>query len=987
MSRAALAYEVKSVGPSKAKSIPGGLRVNRPGDSYEHEADRAAEQVVSGAGRRASWSLSKVSMGTPLQRECSCGGECEECKHKKEQMLQREAQAGVSPVTAPPVVHDVLRGPGRPLDPRTRSFMESRFGYDFRGVRIFHDDAAASSARAVSANAYTVGEKIVFNRGRYAPDSNSGRRLLAHELAHVVQQSRGGAPPAAGDPALEGEAGRISGQVDSPGSTLGVRQSSGVGIARDPAPAGQTLIEVKFPDGVKQLTQEQFAEQKRRALSKLRSDLNLTIGLADNGRQSQESMLAEYQGGVESLWDVVKKPKALIGIAADMKAGVTPPYIGAWANAKHAAENGTAACDQGDLATAARFLRTADSDFRDAMHNWNAYREATIGGAEGVISNLETVRDVSFAIALVAGAAVAAPVIAAGVGAGGLGLTGATATVLTTGGTALVTGAGGAVLGGGSTAVASFASTGKVDVKAVKADVIKFGKQGVVTGLTAGLGSSLNVAAKGAKLAQPFVQAAAKRCLTEAGVNVAGEVTTELLDKAVPAPGAKEEQEGGPKPLVPGPARAALTGCVSGVLGVPVAKLGRTGGKVTELAVGAGVGYADARLSGQSNADALLAAGQNVLTSAAVAHGHAGTEHAKAMKAAQSHEGAGIAPKHEAAGKTKPMEAARAAPAEAKGGAPKLEEHAADHAGEPPAKSATEKFLEKQKAATEHEGPPAILKEDAKATEPIGDGHEVVATKDGIGKCSSSPCPVIHLAYAKELEAHPWAKKRNDEIQKLRKTNPAQAAKEAARFVKVLDMLKNRTGKGAGPKFEEPKVKKGEEAFGELSKEMSLKPVEEHPGGIRQTVADAVAAGFVNPDGSPKKVGGAFQPHGSAPTVRDELGITGKDAQSAHIGPTAALKKLSGYVRKDALTQLLPPQIHKQFDDHWKDWAHAQRRKGQTHATISELHKVVVEAIDQTPNMSPQTKGALAWQLHRELFQELGLHPDQKIELPFKKNP
>jgi hypothetical protein len=66
--------------------------------------------------------------------------------------------------------------------------MESRFGRDFSGVRIFNDGAAASSARSVAANAYTVGNKIVFNQGRYAPESPGGKRLLAHELAHVVQQ-------------------------------------------------------------------------------------------------------------------------------------------------------------------------------------------------------------------------------------------------------------------------------------------------------------------------------------------------------------------------------------------------------------------------------------------------------------------------------------------------------------------------------------------------------------------------------------------------------------------------------------------------------------------------------------------------------------------------------------------------------------------------------------------------------------------------------
>ena len=89
---------------------------------------------------------------------------------------------------APAAVDQVLRGAGHPLDLATRARMEAGFGRDFSNVRIFHDDAAASSARAVLANAYTVGNKIVFNSGRYAPASERGQRLLAHELAHVVQQ-------------------------------------------------------------------------------------------------------------------------------------------------------------------------------------------------------------------------------------------------------------------------------------------------------------------------------------------------------------------------------------------------------------------------------------------------------------------------------------------------------------------------------------------------------------------------------------------------------------------------------------------------------------------------------------------------------------------------------------------------------------------------------------------------------------------------------
>jgi hypothetical protein len=134
-----------------------------------------------------------------LQRKCACGGtpgpsgECEECRKKR---LRRKANASQSPAqagaSAPPIVHEVLRSPGRPLNAETRAFMEPCFGHDFRHVRVHTDARSANSARAVNALAYTVGPEIVFGAGLYQPDAPSGQRLLAHELAHTLQQGTTG---------------------------------------------------------------------------------------------------------------------------------------------------------------------------------------------------------------------------------------------------------------------------------------------------------------------------------------------------------------------------------------------------------------------------------------------------------------------------------------------------------------------------------------------------------------------------------------------------------------------------------------------------------------------------------------------------------------------------------------------------------------------------------------------------------------------------
>lgn len=104
--------------------------------------------------------------------------------------------------TAPEIVQEVLETPGQALDERTRRQMEARFGHDFSRVRVHADTAAAESAEAVDALAYTVGRHVVFSRGAYAPGTARGRLLLSHELTHVVQQPQAAAPvgPIAVDP-------------------------------------------------------------------------------------------------------------------------------------------------------------------------------------------------------------------------------------------------------------------------------------------------------------------------------------------------------------------------------------------------------------------------------------------------------------------------------------------------------------------------------------------------------------------------------------------------------------------------------------------------------------------------------------------------------------------------------------------------------------------------------------------------------------------
>lgn len=170
--------------PKSLGTIQTKLTVSPPGDIYEQEADRVAEQVMR--------------MPEP-QREhaCACGGGCPECQSEQPDQenvrlqTKRLRSSDLGQTAVPPIVHEVLRSPGRPLDLTARAFMEPRFGHDFSHVRVHTNAKAADSAQAVKALAYTVGRDVVFGAGKYAPQSVEGRWLLAHELTHTLQQSRG----------------------------------------------------------------------------------------------------------------------------------------------------------------------------------------------------------------------------------------------------------------------------------------------------------------------------------------------------------------------------------------------------------------------------------------------------------------------------------------------------------------------------------------------------------------------------------------------------------------------------------------------------------------------------------------------------------------------------------------------------------------------------------------------------------------------------
>ena len=178
------------------------LTIGSVNDPLEGEADRVADQVM----RMPAPALSAANESPVVRRKCAA---CEE--EDKNVQVKSDAQSAAGG-DAPPMVHDVLSTPGQPLDAATRAFFEPRFGADFGGVRVHTDSRASESARTIHARAYAYDRHVVFADGQYSLPTEGGRRLLAHELAHVVHQ--GG----------EGEAGRtqrIERQPDGGAGTAG----------------------------------------------------------------------------------------------------------------------------------------------------------------------------------------------------------------------------------------------------------------------------------------------------------------------------------------------------------------------------------------------------------------------------------------------------------------------------------------------------------------------------------------------------------------------------------------------------------------------------------------------------------------------------------------------------------------------------------------------------------------------------------------------
>jgi hypothetical protein len=165
--------------PMQASRLPvqAKLKIGAVDDPLEHEADRVADEMM----RRPP-----VAATPPrLRRKCAA------CEKEEEKLRKKPMEARAVEGEAPPIVHEVLRSPGQPLDEGIRAHFEPLLRRDLSAVRVHTGPDAADAAHSIDAEAFTVGHHVAFGADRYLPGSESGRRLLAHELVHVVQQDGG----------------------------------------------------------------------------------------------------------------------------------------------------------------------------------------------------------------------------------------------------------------------------------------------------------------------------------------------------------------------------------------------------------------------------------------------------------------------------------------------------------------------------------------------------------------------------------------------------------------------------------------------------------------------------------------------------------------------------------------------------------------------------------------------------------------------------
>ncbi|MBE9515177.1 MAG: DUF4157 domain-containing protein [Chloroflexi bacterium] len=281
------------------------LKVGQPGDVYEQEADRVADAVmrmpepgVQRQPEKENEEEKKLLQTTPFARQITPLVQ-RQVEEEEEKNLQTKGTSGHLSKVHPDLESRIqaLRGGGQPLPESVRAFFEPRFGYDFSQVRLHTDTQAAESAQALNARAFTAGGNIVFGSGQYEPKTATGRKLLSHELTHVVQQESAGLPAKV----IQLEGPRVmAGATGGPEGSLFFEFLSGLTLYFRTAGARWTLFEL--------ISAAEYATVLSTAsavCSVAVAILSIPVGLYQIGRANDFGFrIADFQGYILAMADL-----------------------------------------------------------------------------------------------------------------------------------------------------------------------------------------------------------------------------------------------------------------------------------------------------------------------------------------------------------------------------------------------------------------------------------------------------------------------------------------------------------------------------------------------------------------------------------------------------------------------------------------------------------------------------------------------------------
>jgi hypothetical protein len=721
VSRAALAREAAPA----AKAAASTLRRAPSGDAHDHETERGGDRAPSQS--RLSWSFGKVGVTAP--GGCGTRCQCASCNSKH--------GAGSA------------LGEGRALEGSARSEMERSFGRDFGDVRIHDGPAAARSAAQAGAGAYALGDHIVFGSGFYAPHSPGGRSILAHELAHVAQQSGGAASGGGSTAAAEAEAHRASASIRN-GGAVQVRERTGLRPAAFSLGDARRELWSHVPDGVKDYVRPAARMAAAEMDKVIPPDTEIPKPVENLVRHPVDTAIAAVEHPIEAAKTVLQTAKEVAPVA---KAAASKVVEHVKAKAKqevHDVVMKNVGQLKGVVLEATNIVDTV-AWLPYAAHEMEKAALGDSKAAQKILAASDAISGyASIQYLAEHGYAQLDPITHKPTGA--LNISDAVSGGIDKG-AGVVNAALGGEQGGGGLGFTAYeqgelegAIGTQVALSFVGVEEVQLVLKGVgLIGAVKGLVEAIEADPEGWKTSPNFWAG-----LINVGLNLVGLKSSLAAKKIVQmilaggqlltlTPVAMKLYHDY-KTLPDGPERDKAVkqdygALVKGVAGVIMAVAQGHGGKQAgEEHTGPGAAPAE-------------------------------TPHANDNAPPTAHE---AAPQHEAPAATTAAETGPAG--EHPAAAPQADEHVA-------------------KSGAGHDEAAAVNKTDAQAEAPTGDGHEVIATPEGLGCCSPGPCPVIHVKYAKELAEHPALKARYEEIQQTRKTNPQKAASEAATLVKKLEEL------------------------------------------------------------------------------------------------------------------------------------------------------------------------------------------------------